>query len=403
MIRSNVLAVLLALLLAYSSATDNSTDADENVIVQVASMGLYPGLFCDSNDDTDDDTTGDDVDPDDGTGDGGDDGYGTDDDGYGTDDDGYGTDDDGYGTDDGGLPKLSVSPMIAHYHPNQDVDYSQICASPDSWSPDYSDVSDIICSEWPAYLGAYGTAEFPVGFPQGDLSNMNCESLPTADILGNGEQWTALDLMSFIGCCGNVVGVINDNVCGESITPGEGRRLFTDGTPTTTCVEGDITVTADSTGLSVTGSLTGLEATVTGGIHIHSGLTCDLAEDVEGHWWNSDIPDPWTTTTYTSDDAGMAEVSITVTTEDLGYDPLEFVGRTVVVHDSTGTRVACGMLIGEGATIDDDRSSGLSGGIIALIVILGCILVFAIIYRVACSGDDEEDGEAPEKVPMNSR
>merc|ERR1711871_26158 len=108
-----------------------------------------------------------------------------------------------------------------------------------------------------------------------------------------------------------------------------------------------VSVSADEDSLTMTGTISGLEANVTGGIHIHEGTSCDNADDVGGHWWSDDLEDPWTTTTYTSDASGDAVVSITVTDDELGYDPRDFAGRTVVVHDQNGTRVACGVFVAE--------------------------------------------------------
>merc|ERR1711998_507533 len=120
-------------------------------------------------------------------------------------------------------------------------------------------------------------------------------------------------------------------------------------------VAGDLLVQADSSQLVITGSLTGLEASVTGGLHIHSGTTCSDASAVGGHWWDSSVADPWSTATtfYTSAGDGSAEVSITVTAAALGLSPEGFAGRTLVVHNEGGDRVACGVF---GVTVEQIAS-----------------------------------------------
>merc|ERR1711907_210698 len=101
-----------------------------------------------------------------------------------------------------------------------------------------------------------------------------------------------------------------------------------------------------------------------GGLHIHDGNSCYGANYVGGHWWNASVADPWTTT-YTSDEEGTAVVEITVTAEQLGYDPVDFEGHTVVVHDSSGTKVACGVLGGELCTASNDPTiEGTVDGVI---------------------------------------
>jgi len=92
--------------------------------------------------------------------------------------------------------------------------------------------------------------------------------------------------------------------------------------------------------------LEGLESDISGGIHIHSGTTCLVADMVSGHHYDTDAlsSDPWSTT-YTSDEDGVSYGSFTI---DTGYDTItENLGHAVVVHESGGDRAACGLL-GEG-------------------------------------------------------
>ena len=107
-------------------------------------------------------------------------------------------------------------------------------------------------------------------------------------------------------------------------------------------VNGTIGVFASSTGIEVVGTVVGLTTTTSGGIHIHSGVSCDSADDVGGHYYDDMTSDPWTTMWY-SDANGVASISFTLDDFSLGGD-YPVAGRAVVVHDDDGTRVACGLL-----------------------------------------------------------
>ena len=114
---------------------------------------------------------------------------------------------------------------------------------------------------------------------------------------------------------------------------------YTDSTPF-----GTIAVTeTKSGGISVYGTLTGLESWAKGGIHIHSGISCDDTDGPAGHYYPGMDPDPWLVTTYTSNTNGVATVSLELDSFSLtGTNPVA--GRTVVVHNAAGGRVACGVL-----------------------------------------------------------
>jgi len=77
------------------------------------------------------------------------------------------------------------------------------------------------------------------------------------------------------------------------------------------------------------------------GVHIHAGHTCDDASMVGGHYYSDSIEsDPWAPVTYRAGNAGIAlgraAVKIGVA-QDIS-------GRAMVVHDSTGARIACALL-----------------------------------------------------------
>eukprot|EP00966_Prymnesium_polylepis_P167354 3868880-Prymnesium_polylepis.2 len=104
----------------------------------------------------------------------------------------------------------------------------------------------------------------------------------------------------------------------------------------------------DSTvGVNITGVLTGLEPGVTAGWHVHAGYSCDDATGVFGHYMAADGTDPWVTptpTTYTSDTAGVADITSDTVKVSL-YDSQPIAGRSYVVHRSiamSGARAGCG-------------------------------------------------------------
>jgi len=74
------------------------------------------------------------------------------------------------------------------------------------------------------------------------------------------------------------------------------------------------------------------------GIHIHEGKTCDDASAVGGHYYATDS-DPWGALGYNSR-FGKARGSVKAA---IGQGE-DIAGRAIVVHDSTGGRVACALL-----------------------------------------------------------
>jgi len=83
------------------------------------------------------------------------------------------------------------------------------------------------------------------------------------------------------------------------------------------------------------------------GIHIHAGVTCDMFDEVLGHYWDKEElgdDDPWVAAQgayYISNAQGMASRSFPLY---FGYGFEDNVGHAVVVHASDGTRIACGIL-----------------------------------------------------------
>ena len=107
-------------------------------------------------------------------------------------------------------------------------------------------------------------------------------------------------------------------------------------------VTGTVAVTTNGTGVMLVGTLTGVPASTTAGIHIHTGVSCAASSDPGGHYYPGMTSDPWSSTTYTSDENGVASVSFSVDDFSLGgSNPVA--GRVIVVHDSTD-KIACGII-----------------------------------------------------------
>jgi len=98
---------------------------------------------------------------------------------------------------------------------------------------------------------------------------------------------------------------------------------------------------ANSTTLIIMYALSNLETSAVGGMHIHTGTTCAIADLVGGHYYNDSLAiDPWTTV-WSSDSSGDASGVLNVTADTFITDNY---GRAFVVHDSSGTRAACGLI-----------------------------------------------------------
>jgi len=78
------------------------------------------------------------------------------------------------------------------------------------------------------------------------------------------------------------------------------------------------------------------------GIHIHEGTSCYVGAG--GHYWNNSLfqDDPWSIVTYRTWWGYAYENSEAVLT---GLDNNAVNGHTLIVHDVTGARVACGIIV----------------------------------------------------------
>lgn len=79
------------------------------------------------------------------------------------------------------------------------------------------------------------------------------------------------------------------------------------------------------------------------GIHVHMGRDCGNASTIGGHYYDQDkiASDPWKPIMYTAKSGKALGVTIKVVT---GVTSEDVAGRTMVVHDSSGARIACGAI-----------------------------------------------------------
>jgi len=103
------------------------------------------------------------------------------------------------------------------------------------------------------------------------------------------------------------------------------------------------------------------------GIHIHVGMSCTA--DAGGHYYAGAVTsDPWTSISYTSAADGSSSGTESV---DTGGESADVAGRTMIIHDHTGARVACAILgaVTQARGMNSGGSGGLSAGAIVGIVL----------------------------------
>ena len=76
-------------------------------------------------------------------------------------------------------------------------------------------------------------------------------------------------------------------------------------------------------------------------VHIHSGMTCTA--DAGGHYYTGSVTtDPWTSIAYNTNTIdGTSTGTESVDTGGLSADVS---GRTMIIHDWLGCRIACAIL-----------------------------------------------------------
>lgn len=146
------------------------------------------------------------------------------------------------------------------------------------------------------------------------------------------------------------------------------------------------------------------------GIHIHEGVSCALAAGP--HFWNKTIigtVDPWNEVHYKGAGGASAGSHVLYT----GLYMNEVVGRVVVVHDSTATKIACGVIAYQpvppttpAPPLTEHRSAKLALILLAVVGI-GMLLVCCIagIYTLvktqqASKAKDKYYDEEEEEEPL---
>lgn len=105
---------------------------------------------------------------------------------------------------------------------------------------------------------------------------------------------------------------------------------------------GKVSVSFDKETLTVKFDMNGIAPSSKGGIHIHTGTSCDDASKVGGHYWSATLgDDAWKTTTWESDSNGSAKGELMVKT---GYNYAQNLSHALVIHNAEGSRIACGVL-----------------------------------------------------------
>lgn len=118
-------------------------------------------------------------------------------------------------------------------------------------------------------------------------------------------------------------------------------------------------------------SLLTTEPLSSGGLHIHNGTSCAAAGP---HFYRT-RNDPWLTTRWQSDRSGVASGFFDVFT---GIDVNDNLGKVVVMHSSTGTRVGCGQLALVEAPIGLDRPSNR--------IDLSALATLSVVFPITLSG-----------------
>jgi len=111
-----------------------------------------------------------------------------------------------------------------------------------------------------------------------------------------------------------------------------------------TGAEASQVLTFNLTGIDPTCGATSISGVANAcGIHVHVGGQCGNADTIGGHYYDQEAiaSDPWTPITYTVTGGEASGVTIKVVT---GVTSEDVAGRTVIVHDASGARIACGAI-----------------------------------------------------------
>ena len=81
------------------------------------------------------------------------------------------------------------------------------------------------------------------------------------------------------------------------------------------------------------------------GIHVHEGMSCVDADSQGGHYYYTD-EDPWATSVYNhTTTSGKTDPTYAFVNVNIGLDTDDLRKRAFIMHDFSGGRVACGLLV----------------------------------------------------------
>eukprot|EP00403_Amphidinium_massartii_P023973 CAMPEP_0178402328 /NCGR_PEP_ID=MMETSP0689_2-20121128/16781_1 /TAXON_ID=160604 /ORGANISM="Amphidinium massartii, Strain CS-259" /LENGTH=601 /DNA_ID=CAMNT_0020023217 /DNA_START=223 /DNA_END=2028 /DNA_ORIENTATION=+ len=119
-------------------------------------------------------------------------------------------------------------------------------------------------------------------------------------------------------------------------------------------VAGQVYLLETSVGQMMFFHLTGVDSTCTSptsaanscGVHVHSGMTCEDASAIGGHYWNASYAsdDPWADVVYSTAGESISTTMAAGVHVATGASNADILGRAFVVHDATGARIACAQL-----------------------------------------------------------
>lgn len=125
---------------------------------------------------------------------------------------------------------------------------------------------------------------------------------------------------------------------------------------------------------------------------IHVGTTCDTADDVGGHYYNSTYTngsDPWSTTYWYSDSEGNSSTTFVI---DSGYMLSDNVDHALVVHDND-TRVSCGVLK---STATSESKKDKDNTMLVIVIVCGTVVVVLMIIGIAKVTNNRKGGDNTE-------
>ena len=145
--------------------------------------------------------------------------------------------------------------------------------------------------------------------------------------------------MLFTTACALLIGSVYGQTYSATMGVYPGYNTSAAGAFTTS---GTVGVTAAGTSLTLAIDLTGADSACPQagqcGVHIHTGTSCSDASTVGGHFYAT-ATDPWSAVTpYTSGTPSTITVDANLTIN-------QVVGRAIVAHGASGTRLACGLIV----------------------------------------------------------